>query len=65
MTDITLRTIPVVIPPVPTWTCPHCGFVHKPADLLRLNSDGLQCKGCWRPFDTVSDVIRERKKSEA
>ena len=24
--------------PVPTWTCPHCGFVHTPADLLRLDA---------------------------
>jgi hypothetical protein len=23
------------------WPCPHCGFVHRPADLLRLDSDNL------------------------
>jgi len=72
MTDMILP-IPAVtprsrrsqLPPVPTWTCPHCGFIHKPVDLVRLNSDRLQCNGCLKPFDAVSDVMRERKKSEA
>ena len=32
---------------------PHCGFVHTPADLLRLDSDRLQCKGCGKPFPSM------------
>ena len=41
--------------PVPTWTCPHCGFVHRPADLLRLDSDNLQCRQCGRAFPAVPE----------
>ena len=51
------------LPPVPTWTCPHCDFVHRPADLLRLDSDLLQCKACKQPFDSTPDGIK-RKDSE-
>lgn len=32
------------------WRCPHCGFAHTPADLMRLDNDTLQCKGCVKPF---------------
>jgi hypothetical protein len=40
------------LPPVPTWTCPHCGFVHRPADILRLNFTQLQCKQCRQAFES-------------
>ena len=26
-----------------TWPCPHCGFIHRAADLLRLDNHNLQC----------------------
>ena len=29
-------------------------FVHKPADLLRLNNDDLQCRECGRAFPAVA-----------
>ena len=45
------------VPPVPTWTFLDCGFVHRPADLLRLDANRLQIKACLEPFDAVSDVI--------
>jgi hypothetical protein len=48
--------------PVPTWTCPHCGFVHRPADLLRLDSDNLQCRQCKQAFPAV--VYRRRRMGE-
>lgn len=36
--------------PKPTWTCPHCRFVHAPADLLHLDSDRFQRKSCGESF---------------
>jgi hypothetical protein len=30
------------------WKCPHCGFEHTPADLLRVNNNEFQCKGCGK-----------------
>jgi len=41
--------------PVPEWRCPHCGFVHHPADLLRLNFTDLQCRQCGKPFPAVAE----------
>ena len=38
--------------PKPTWTCPHCGFVHTAADLMRLDSDQFCCKSCGKPLQT-------------
>ena len=32
------------------WKCPHCGFDHTAADLLRLECDRFQCKSCSQPF---------------
>jgi hypothetical protein len=32
-------------PPRPTWTCPHCGFVHHAADMVRIDDVQLRCKG--------------------
>jgi len=56
---------------VPTWVCPHCGFVHKPADLLRVNSDDLLCKQCNQTFPAKQDGVQpehrrdsERQQSE-
>ena len=43
------------LPPTPTWTCPHCGHVHTPATLRRLDSDTAQCQACKRPFASVPD----------
>ena len=43
------------LPPVPTWTCPHCGQVHTPATLRRLGSGTLQCQECKRPFASIPD----------
>jgi|SRR5579864_3593631 len=42
-------------PPIPTWTCPHCGHVHTPATLRRLDGDNVQCQGCKRPFPSAPD----------
>jgi hypothetical protein len=39
--------------PVAEWLCPHCGFVHRAADLLRLNNDDLQCHSCGQAFPAV------------
>jgi len=50
------------LPPVPTWTCSHCGHVHRPADLLRLDGDNLQCKGCGQSFESIPDDMRKRKR---
>ena len=36
--------------PKTAWTCPHCGFVHTAADLMRLDSNRFPSKGCGRPF---------------
>jgi rubredoxin len=36
--------------PVPTWTCPHCGFVHRPANLMRVDFVNLRCKQCGQIF---------------
>src|SRR5664280_1475507 len=36
--------------PAPTWTCPHCGFVHTAADLMRLDGNRFQCKSCGKSF---------------
>ena len=38
------------LPPIATWTCPHCGHVHTTATLTRLDSGTIQCQGCRRPF---------------
>ena len=40
---------------VPTWTCPHCDFVHRPADIVRLDFNNLQCRQCGRAFPAVPD----------
>jgi len=35
------------LPPTPTWTCPHCGHIHTPATIMRLDSETLQCEGVF------------------
>jgi transcription elongation factor Elf1 len=34
--------------PRPTWNCPHCGFVHSAADIVRLDDERLRCKQCGK-----------------
>jgi transcription elongation factor Elf1 len=43
------------LPPVPKWTCPHCGHVHTPATLLRADFDNLICRGCGKQFPAMAD----------
>ena len=38
---------------VPTWTCPYFGFIHKPADLLKLDGYSLICKKCCNKFESI------------
>ena len=42
------------LPPVPTWTCPHCQHVHTPATMRRLDGNTLQCQSCKKPFSAIS-----------
>ena len=44
----------------PTWPCPHCGFVHRPADLLRLDADNLLCRQCRQAFPAVAMPAQAR-----
>jgi hypothetical protein len=53
---------PLTAPAVPTWTCPHCGFVHRPAALLRLDGEHLQCKGC-KAFESLPDSMKTQTKA--
>jgi hypothetical protein len=46
--------------PRPTGTYPHCGFIHRPADLLRLDSDNLQCRRCEPAFPAVAVPAQAR-----
>jgi len=32
------------------WRCPHCGFEHTAADLVRIDGDTFRCKQCSQPF---------------
>jgi GNAT superfamily N-acetyltransferase len=41
------------LPPTPTWTCPHCGNVHTPATLMRLDNENLKCATCGEKFSIV------------
>jgi hypothetical protein len=34
--------------PNPTRTCPHCGLIHYPADLLRIDSNGSNVNDAGR-----------------
>ncbi len=45
------------LPPVPTWTCPHCGHVHRPADIRRVDFDHLRCQSCGQIFDSKPDTL--------
>ena len=40
----------------------RCGFVHRPADLLRLDWDRLQCKQYQQAFESRPD--KEERKAE-
>lgn len=46
--------------PIPTWTCPHCGFVHKPADIRRVDNDHLRCQKCGEVFDSKAALGHQR-----
>jgi transcription elongation factor Elf1 len=41
------------LPPVPTWTCPHCGHVHTPTTLMRVDGEHLKCAACGKKFSVV------------
>lgn len=47
------------LPPVPTWTCSHCGQVHTPAALRRLGPGILECQACKHPFASIPDKKEE------
>jgi len=47
---------------VPTWQSPHCQFIHKPADILRLDSDNLQCSQCKQAFPAVATGAQAQKR---
>jgi predicted RNA-binding Zn-ribbon protein involved in translation (DUF1610 family) len=38
----------------PTWPCPYCGYVHYPADLVRLDNERLECYQCGQAFTPVT-----------
>lgn len=59
MTKRTRKTLP----PDATWTCPHCARVHTAADLLRLDSERIRCKGCSEPFSSIPDGVERRPLS--
>ncbi len=44
-----------LLPPVPTWVCPHCGHVHRPADIRRVDADHLRCQSCGQIFLSKPD----------
>ena len=41
------------------WRCPHCGYEHTAADLLRVGWDTFRCKKCGKEFP--SERGEERK----
>ena len=47
-----------MLPPVPTWTCPHCGHVHTPATLMRVDGEHLKCAACGEKF-RVSESLTD------
>lgn len=36
--------------PKPSWTCPHCQYVHGAAEVVRIDSERLRCKQCGEAF---------------
>ena len=46
--------------PKPTWTCPHCGFVHQPVYLVRINAEQLRCKQCGQAFTSADHLTNSR-----
>ena len=50
--------------PVPTWTCEYCGFVHTPANLLRIDFDHVRCQQCGELFSDVPDSIKVKAKTD-
>lgn len=39
-----------MLPPVPTWACPHCGHVHTSATLMRFDNEHSQRAACGKKF---------------
>ena len=39
--------------PVLFWRCPHCGFEHSAADLMRTDWDKFRSKQCGKEFPSV------------
>jgi hypothetical protein len=48
-----------------TWTCPHCCFIHRPADLVRIDDERIRCKQCGQAFDTRADPANSRDSQKA
>jgi hypothetical protein len=46
--------------PVPTWTCPHCGYVHGQGTVVRIDRHRFRCNGCGRLFP---DVPKSKQKT--
>lgn len=51
--------------PIPIWRCPRCGFVHRAADLLRVEWDTLRCKQCRLRFEARGASLRTVTKRSA
>jgi len=44
-----------------SWPCPHCGFEHKHADLVRVSKYSFRCAQCGQEFpSSVGEVMAER-----
>jgi len=46
--------------PVLNWRCPHCGFEHSAADLVRIDGEHFRCKACGEPFPSGPGTAKER-----
>jgi len=43
------------------WRCPHCGFEHTAAELMRIDGDHLRCKNCGQPFPSGKGEEQKNK----
>jgi hypothetical protein len=46
--------------PKPTWTCPHCGFFYRLADLKRIDNYQQRCKQTvpvWGSGQLISRLV--------
>jgi hypothetical protein len=46
--------------PVPTWSYPHCGYVHSQGTVVRIDRHRFRCNGCGRLFPVVSNPSKRR-----